>query len=272
MIIETHSHLNVGLEDVGKDNFLYGKPVEGIAEYLANYRACGVDACWTFGTWAWRCSDLAPRENRKLAEIGRQYPGKIYPWGSVDPFWQEEQLRDEIRQFTGLGLKGIKLAPVVKGCSLASQNMDIVAGEAGKNGLPVFFHDGSAEYCSAIQVAYFARAHPDLTVVSGHSGLRDYWRDYVETAADIPNLWLCLSGPTQWGIQALYDRLGPERLMFGSDGGLGTPAITKAYMSRIRSLRAPEEHKAMILGGNAQRFLATCCPQRQGKSTLRKGV
>jgi len=180
----------------------------------------------------------------------------------VNPFWPENQLRDEIRQFAGLGLKGIKLIPVVQGCSLASPNMDIVADEAERNGLPIFLHDGSAEYCSAIQVAYFARAHPGLTVVSGHSGLRDLWRDYVETAGDIPNLWLCLSGPTQWGIQKLYDRLGPERLMFGSDGGLGTAAITKAYLLRIARLDAPESHKEMILGENAARFMRAHCPRK----------
>lgn len=262
MIIETHSHLNVGLEEVADANNAYGRPVEGIEEYLASYLECGVDACWTFGIWAWRYSALAPRENRKLAEIARQYPRKIIPWGSVNPFWPEKQLREEIQSFPALGLKGIKLAPVIKGGSLASQNMDVLAEEAERNGLPVFFHDGSAEYCSAIQVAYFARSHPGLAVVSGHSGLREGWRDHLEMAGDIPNLWFCLSGPTQWGIQKLYDRLGPERLMFGSDGGLGTPAVIKAYLLRIARLAAPEEHKAMILGGNAQRFLATCCPRR----------
>ena len=262
MIIETHSHLDVGLEGVGTDNFIYGKPVDGIEKYLASYRSCGIDACWTFGIWALYCDALAPQENAKLAEIGRKHPDIIHPWGIVNPFWPEKQLRREIQQVAALGLKGIKLIPVTQGFSLASQNMDTVAGEAECNGLPVFFHDGSAEYCSAIQVAYFARTHPGLTVVSGHSGLRDLWRDYAETAGDIPNLWLCLSGPTQWGIQKLYDRLGPERLMFGSDGGLGTPAIIKAYLLRIERLDAPAEHKKMILGENAMRFMRENCPRK----------
>ena len=262
MIIETHSHLNVGLECVAAESSSYGKPVEGIRLYLENYRVCGIDACWTFGTWAWRCSELTMQENEQLAEIERRYPDKIYPWGSVNPFWLEKQARRAIQQIAALGLKGIKLVPVMHGCSLFSKNMDIVADEAEKNGLPIFFHDGSAEYCSAIQVAYFARAHPGLVVVSGHSGLRDFWRDYAETAGDIPNLWFCLSGPTQWGIQKLYEHLGPEHLMFGSDGGLGAPAGIKAYLLRIARLEAPAAHKQMILGENALRFLREHCPQK----------
>ncbi len=115
MIVEAHSHLDVGLFAKDESVFHYGTPVEGVEEYLANYRSCGVDACWTFGCWAWRCSELANAENRKLAEIGRRYHGKIYPWGSVNPAWPEKQLRAEIRLIAELGLKGIKLSPVSNG-------------------------------------------------------------------------------------------------------------------------------------------------------------
>ena len=66
---------------------------------------------------------------------------------------------------------------------------------------------------------------------------------------------MCLSGPTQWGIQRLYDELGPEKLMFGSDAGCGPAAIATAYLRRIERLLAPAEHKDMILGLNAKRFL-----------------
>jgi predicted ATPase len=55
--------------------------------------------------------------------------------------------------------------------------------------------------------------------------------------------------------QTLYDELGPEKLLFGSDGGLGHRAITTAYLRRIDRLKAPQEHKAMILGGNALKFI-----------------
>ena len=72
---------------------------------------------------------------------------------------------------------------------------------------------------------------------------------------ELDNLWVCLSGPTQVGLQTLYDQLGPEKLMFGSDGGIGDPAITRAYLRRIDRLDAPEAHKRMILGENARRFM-----------------
>jgi predicted TIM-barrel fold metal-dependent hydrolase len=94
-----------------------------------------------------------------------------------------------------------------------------------------------------------------LRVLSAHGGLRELWPDLIEAVRSLPNLYICLSGPTQWGIQSLYDALGPEKLLFGSDGGCGPAAITTAYLRRIERLRAPAAHKDMILGENALRFL-----------------
>ena len=76
-----------------------------------------------------------------------------------------------------------------------------------------------------------------------------------DAARDLPNLHICLSGPTQWGIQKLYDELGPDKLMFGSDGGIGPASVTTAYLRRIERLNAPAKHKEMMLGTNAMRFL-----------------
>jgi predicted TIM-barrel fold metal-dependent hydrolase len=138
---------------------------------------------------------------------------------------------------------------------MSAVGMDIVAEEAIDLDLPVTSHDGSPEYCSAIQIAYFARKYPNLRVISAHGGLRELWPDLIDAARELPNLWICLSGPTQWAIQTLYDRLGPGKLLFGSDGGLGHPAITTAYLRRIERLNAPKKHKEMILGGNALNFI-----------------
>lgn len=264
MIIDAHSHIEP-LDAFKNDATPYGEK-SSLAAYLEQYRSNGVDACFVFmlkGLWL---ESVIPASNDGLARLRDQAPERLYPWGTVLPTWPEAQLRAEIRRIAGpLGFYGLKLIPITQGFSIACPGMDIVAEEAIAQGLPVTFHDGSPEYCSAIQVVYFARKYPKLTVLSAHSGLREHWPDFIPAVQDLPNLWLCLSGPPQWGIQALYDALGPERLLFGSDGGLGHAAIITAYLRRIRRLRAPEEHKAMILGGNAQRFMATCCPRHKGE-------
>ena len=252
MIIDAHSHIEP-LDDVrDQPHSSYGMPIAGLSQYLADYDANGVDACYTFMTKGLQLESRIVESNDGLARLRDQAPDRLYPWGTVHPAWPEKKIRSEIRRIRkNLGLHGLKLVPLVQGYPLSAAGMDIIAQEAADLDLPVTIHDGSPEYCSAIQVVYFARKYPKVKVLSAHGGLRELWPDFIDAVKQLHNVWICLSGPTQWGIQTLYDELGPERLLFGSDGGIGHRTVTTAYLRRIERLNAPKEHKALILGGNA---------------------
>jgi len=257
MIIDAHSHIRVPIEGLSESRVnIYGVKDNDVDQYLAAYESNGVDACFVFGAESFRQDWIIRAENEALARARDMHPGRLYPWATVNPAWPEKKLRDEIRYAIGeLGLYGLKFVPICQGVSLANRGFDIIAEEAISLGVPFTSHDGSPEYCSAIQVAYYARKWPELRVVSAHGGLREFWPDLIDAARELPNLYICLSGPTQLGIQTFYDELGPDKLMFGSDGGIGSPAVTTAYLRRIARLDAPEEHKRMILGENAMKFL-----------------
>lgn len=257
MIIDAHSHVNITLPEMeASSHSSYGIKTDDLDIYLRGYDQNNVDACFVFMTEAFSMESRMPAYNDALARYRDRYPERLYPWGTVQPSWPERMLRLEIRRIKKeLGLYGLKFVPLIQGVPISSKGMDIVAEEAADLGIPITFHDGSPEYCSAIQVAYFARKYPKVRVLSAHGGLRELWPDFIDSVKELPNLWLCLSGPTQWGIQKLYDELGPDKLLFGSDGGIGHPAVTTAYLRRIQRLNAPEEHKDMILGKNALRFL-----------------
>lgn len=259
MIIDAHSHLRVPLPGLGDATVnIYGVRNSGVEDYLRDYRANGVDACFVFPLEGFRMESVIRAENEALAAAAREHPDRLIPFATVCPHWPEKRLRDEIGYALGeLKLRGLKFVNLCQGVALSNPGMDIVAEEALAWHVPVALHDGSPEYCSAIQVVGFARRYPDLRVLSAHGGLREYWPDLIDGARELPHLYICLSGPTQWGLQALYDALGPEKLLFGSDGGIGHPAVTTAYLRRIARLRAPAAHKAMILGENARRFIAS---------------
>ena len=162
-----HSHIAAPLDGSPQVVSSYGKTIEGTEQYLATYRQNGVDACWVFGCSGWYDSSQIAAENTALSHLAAQYPAQLFPWGTVNPHWPEDGLRREIRRMaTELKLWGIKLVPITQGGSLAGPGMDILADEAIKCNLPVFLHDGSPEYCSAIQVDYFARKYPQLRVVA----------------------------------------------------------------------------------------------------------
>lgn len=256
MIIDAHTHIGLEIEGFVEKNNIYGVKTTSADKYLEDYEALGVKACFAFASHSFRLDSLCRAENEALSRFNRQNPDRIYAWGTVSPALEEQKLRTEIRYaIKELGLFGLKFVPICQGVSLANPGFDIIAEEAIDLDVPVTTHDGSPEYCSAIQVAYYARKYPKLRVLSAHGGLRELWPDYIDAARELPNLYICLSGPTQWGIQSLYDALGPEKLLFGSDGGCGPASITSAYLRRIDQMDAPEEHKRMILGENALRFI-----------------
>ena len=256
MIIDAHTHINIPVAGEEKAALnAYGMPNFDIEAYIASFDANNVDKCFVF-SHDFNIESKFSQYNDLLSKLGEDYKGRLYPFGCICPFWTGAQIRTEIRRCFGwLGLYGLKFVPVRQGNTLASEEMDIVAEECERFDVPVFFHDGSPEYCSAVQIAYYAKKHPGLKVISGHGGLRELWSDYLKTADKLQNLYICLSGPPQLGIQKLYEVLGPEKLLFGSDGGIGHRAITTAYLRRIQRMDAPAEHKEMILGKNAARLL-----------------
>ncbi len=258
MIVDSHTHMRVAIEGLETDERknIYGVANLDIDGYLKAYDDNGVAACWVFPVESFRSDTITRAENEGLAAACAAYPTRLFPFASVNPSWSEGLIRETIEHAVcELNACGLKFVPICQGVSLANPGMDVVAEVATRLNVPVFTHDGSPEYCSAIQVACFARRYPELRVVSGHGGLREYWPDLIDAMKQLPNLHICLSGPTQWGIQTLYDELGPDRLMFGSDGGIGSPAITTAYLRRIDRLQAPEEDRRKILGITAMRFL-----------------
>ena len=257
LIVETHSHISLPIKGLSSDKpNVYGVSTLDLGSYLEVYEENQIDQCFVFGMHSFRTDLVAHKENEALAKLREAYPDRLYPWATVNPAWPEDLLREEIRYaIQDLGLYGLKFVPICQGTSLANPGMDVVAEEALALDVPLAIHDGSPEYCSAIQVAYFARKYPGLRIMSAHGGLRELWPDLIDAVTELPNLYICLSGPTQWGMQTLYDRLGPEKLMFGSDGGIGCAAIIKAYLRRIDRLVAPPAHKQMILSDNAMRFL-----------------
>lgn len=251
MIIDAHTH-------VGSD--IYAGDKTGRSDLAAAHRyvqildANGVDQGFAFMLSGLYTDPQAGNDD--LARARDAYPDRIIPWGTVDPYWDEKKIRRELRRcITSLGFSGIKFHPWIQGFTFTDTGMEIVAEECIDMNAPITTHDGTPFNCTALQVVYYARTHPELTVVSGHAGLREGWRDIIAPAKELPNYWMCVCGPTQQGIQTLYDELGPDRLLFGSDGGAFHPATTADYLRRIRALRAPAGDIDKILGGNAERLL-----------------
>jgi predicted TIM-barrel fold metal-dependent hydrolase len=106
---------------------------------------------------------------------------------------------------------------------------------------------------------------PDLTIVVPHLGsFADDWRAHqrlIDQLQRLPNVFADTSGVRRFDylVQAVR-RIGPNRLVFGSDGPWLHPALE---LAKIRLLGLPPDEEALVVGGNLRRILRLDRPSRQ---------
>ncbi len=105
-------------------------------------------------------------------------------------------------------------------------------------GLPTLVHTWGD---TVLDLADLAARVPTARLIAGHMGAAA-WRQVPEAAHRADNLWFepCWSAPDAGRIRWILDRIGPDRLMFGTDATLIDPsvalgALTAAALSPTES-------------------------------------
>jgi len=225
-----------------------------VLNFLAAMDRCGIDKALVYTTDGFFYDFVAG--NNELQAYVQQCPGRLVAGPTIDPRYGEAALAEMRRCRLQLGMKGpLKLHPWLQGFSPLEPYLDPVAETAIELGMPIMFHDGTPPYCTPLQVAALAARFPELTVILGHSGLKDLWQEALAAARRYPNIILCLCGTSPLGIERIVAEIEPERLLFGTDAGFVVAPGNQEYrMGQIRRLNVSEEIKALILGENARRL------------------
>jgi uncharacterized protein len=95
-----------------------------------------------------------------------------------------------------------------------------------------------------------------LTVVMGHTGLNDLWRESMLAAKKHDNIWLCFSACPHWGMVEVVRQADLDRIVWGSDYPLANRTDTKTRIRQVELLPVPEAAKEKILYSNAVNLLA----------------
>lgn len=245
MIIDAHIHL-FEQAFVGMGG--------GSAEKLAgDLYAQGIQRAWLF-TIGGFFGDPRPH-NDVLVAAARAFPDLFIPFCTVNPTHGQVAL-DELRRCVDeLGMAGLKLHPWCQAFSVVGDYMRPIMEACAERAVPVVFHDGSPPYTETPEIAHLAALFPDCTVILGHSGLRDQWRNALQAAQRHPNICLCTCNACYVGLKEMVRVLGPERVIFGSDAGFGSPSIISYELMKVRELLLEPEPLAQVLGANAARIL-----------------
>jgi len=148
------------------------------------------------------------------------------------------------------GCRGVKLAPIVHQFQFSAPVLDEIAGCCGEQGFPVYSHVLPGPGMTTADFAALARRCPGTNFILGHMGFGPADADAVEFAVELNNLYLESSLGNYLILKEALERLGPTKLIFGSEFPLSHP---KAELEKIRLLD-PAAHES-ILKTNILRLL-----------------
>ncbi len=171
----------------------------------------------------------------------------------------DEQAVEKLERYARAGARAVKLHPAGQRFFPDSDAAMKVYEACGRLGLVVFFHAGRAgiepEYTHQFTVMRnyepMLKRFPEVQFVLGHAGARDI-ADAVPLAQRYPNAWLEIHGQGVSRLNELIERVGSDRLLFGTDWPFYHLAATLAKVL-IVSEGKPELRRA-ILHGNADRL------------------
>jgi predicted TIM-barrel fold metal-dependent hydrolase len=146
--------------------------------------------------------------------------------------------------------RGVEISPAVHGVSLTDPRMVALAEAADSVGHPVYT---VCLYRPGDTVADFvalARKFPSTTFILGHLGADLIDTYAIDLVSEVDNVVVETSGGYTVLLRIAYERLGPDRLLFGSEAPHQHPSVE---LAKFAALDLPETDR--ILGANVLRLL-----------------
>lgn len=169
----------------------------------------------------------------------------------VNPGFGQEAVDEFETSVKEWGFRGLKLMPPKHGYRIVDQSVYPLLEKARKLNIPVSVHS-SQEQCHPCDIGFMALEFPEVTFIMDHMGYRYFTRQALLAAKHASNLFLATTAvPEPDFIKNAVKALGPERVLFGSNGPGMPPDI---QLEVIRRAKLGADAEALVLGGNAARL------------------
>lgn len=240
MIVDCHCHAGTG------DGFRGPWDTEArIEPHLERARAVGIERTVVFPVFN---SDYGAA-NARLSRIVKRYPDELIGFAAVNPTRDAGRigllLGRAVEQygFRGVKVHGFDSQPTREACEVVRRyRLPMLVDVVGKIDV----------------VEMLANQYPDVNFIIPHLGtFADNWTIHlhlIDQLCRFPNVYADTSGVRYWQILVkAVRRVGPDKLLFGSDGPLLHPALE---LSKIRLLGLPPAEEMLITGGNILRLVS----------------
>lgn len=190
--------------------------------------------------------------NEMVFEAIKAFPDRFKGYVTLSPYFADK-IEEELKKRISQGFIGIKLHPGTHIYPVDGANYLCAYKYADEHRLPVLIHTwGERDVRTVVELA---KSYQNVIFIMGHSGgdLRSMLLA-VELAKDVNNVYLDLTGSAMYNgiIEYYVDRIGSERILFGTDFPFIDP---RPAIGWVKSSKISEREKFNILKGNAKRIL-----------------
>lgn len=247
MIIDGHVH--VSDSDFGNVDILLGQLDQAGIDRAVCVPGGMVDVRQFSRTLSGRNQPNQQIPNHLVFDAIRRHADRLYGFVCVNPNEGPAAL-DMLRAGLDHGCRGVKLAPIVHQFQFSNPTCEDIASICGERDFPVYSHVLPNPGMTTADFADLARRCPATDFILGHMGHGPADVDAIEFAAELKNLSLESSLGNFLILRNALGRLGPTKLIFGSEFPLSHP---KVELEKIKLLD-PAAQDA-ILRGNILRSL-----------------
>lgn len=193
-------------------------------------------------------------DNRGLAKVVRRYADRFIGFAWLNPHAGQDAA-NELEELVGEhGFRGVKLHPLLHAFFPRHNGLALVMKKVEALKIPVTIHCGHAPFSLPWQIAEIAEVYPDVKIILDHMGLQlGYVDESIRLAQKHPNLYLGTTAmPFHLKIKEAVDKIGSERIIFGSDSPVIHPL---PEIERVRVAGLSPEDQEMVLGGSLAKLL-----------------
>jgi predicted TIM-barrel fold metal-dependent hydrolase len=192
------------------------------------------------------------KAHERIRDFALAHPGRVYGIACFSPYLEEGEYSRLVRwTVKELGFKGVKMHPYAFCHSPGHPAAEKIFRAAAEFDIPVMIHTGNGVPNALPSLCLpAARKHPDLKIILAHAGGGMYAAEATIVAQECPNVYLETSWVPIYELQAMVNKLGPERILFGSDLANNIPV----ELAKYRSLGLSEDALGWCLGKTARKL------------------
>ncbi len=191
---------------------------------------------------------MGPGAIHYIAEAVKKYPDRLIGYARINPFYGSQSLQLVREALGDLGFKGVKFHQESITALPYNPSVLAVIRVAAEHRAPVLFHTGDEAMSLPLQVGKAAEAVPDATIIMAHCGGYYHPDQAIAVAERYDNLLIDTSAiPYPEKVREAVRRLGPERVLFASDGPGCNPALE---LKKIELAGLTEHERKLVLGEN----------------------